>query len=208
MHEPPTAKQLALLARLKYSGSPPETEFEASKCIKELKEQKKLQKMSPAERKAYQNEKQKQAAQEQREWLRDRRTEIREQVREDLRDDRQNERELEKLGDRDPRWRLAGWLLRIGADCTEVRHLDGLLVTVADARADPGLMPPYDSCREETCVCEIEAVSARDVPKGTRIAERVGSPASVGEARAKRGSKLGWLLLLAIVALLIYLAVR
>jgi hypothetical protein len=147
MHEPPTEKQLTLLARLKYCGPLPETAYEASTRINELKEQKKLEKMSPVERKAYQNEKKKREAQEQRAWLRERRADIREQIREDLRDDRENEREMAKLGNCDPRCRLAGWLLRIGPDCTDVRHLNGLLVTVEDART---------------------AISARDVPKGTR----------------------------------------
>jgi hypothetical protein len=198
MHEPPTAKQLAFLARLKYGGPPPKTKAEASVCIDELLEQKKLKRMSPEQREAYELQRQKQGAREQKTWLRERRAEIREQIREDL----------EWQRDSDPRRRLAGWILRIGPDCPDARHLDGLLVTTQDGKNDPSLLPPYDSCRDATCTCEIEAVAVADVPKGTRVAERAPEPARKGGTRRKRGRRVRWVLMLAVIALLIYLIMK
>jgi hypothetical protein len=170
-----TDRQLSYLDRLKYEGPAPTTKREASLLIDAIKtktaaakeSQKPFTGLTPQQVKQTQ-------VKAHREWLKERRKEVREQIREDLADQREFERDLRQSGGMDRGDALAGWLLRIGSHCMESRHLDGLLVTTEDAKNDPGMLPPYDTCREETCECEIEPVCAREVPKGTRIAERGG----------------------------------
>jgi Flp pilus assembly protein TadB len=172
-HEP-TDKQLAFLKRLKYAGLPPKTKREASVLINASKAKQAKAKEAGKEFKGLTtSQAEKALAREHRAWLKERRKEIREQMKDDLACQREFERDMRKCGGIERKDEFVGWLLRIGEHCTESRHLDGLLVTAEDAKADPGLLPPYDTCREETCECEIDPVNVRDVAKGTRIVERV-----------------------------------
>ena len=104
------------------------------------------------------------AQRDEREWLKESRRDVREQVKEDWRDEQQYRREFHETDN-------VGYLLRIGPHC-DAAHLNGLLVMIEDAKADPGLLPPYDECREATCECEFELVSTEEVPKGTMVARR------------------------------------
>lgn len=189
MPEEPTDKQLAFLRRLKYEGPPPKTKREASVLIDASKaKQAKAKESGKAFNGLTPSQAKKALEKEHRAWLKERRKEIREQVRDDLADQREFERDMRKHGGLDRRDECAGWLLRIGEDCTESQHLDGLLVTAEAAKADPDLLPPYETCREETCGCEIEPVSVRDVPKGTRIAEREPEAGSTPSHRPSKSS--------------------
>ena len=181
MSDAPSAKQLAFLKRLKYDGPSPKTKQDASAMIDQLlaakADKRQAEKLStPAKQDAFLQRQSKQQSRQRdkdhKAWLRERRQEIRQQTREDMRDQRRLERDLSKHGGMDRGHALAGWILRIGAHCEDAKHLNGLLVRAEDALADPGLLPPYDSCRKETCECEIDPVNAADVPRGTRIAER------------------------------------
>jgi len=143
-------------------------------------------------------------------WLKERRKEIREQVKEDLAVQRELERDLRKYGGIDHEHEFAGWILRIGERCVESKHLTGLLVTAEDAKADLGLLPPYDTCREETCECDIDPVDVGDVPKGTRIAERVleqeSGPVRVRKKRSKSGCMTVLFLILIVIVVLYVVA--
>lgn len=190
MAEPPTDKQIAFLKRLKYQGSPPRTKQEASTLIDaSLAVRAKATETGKGFAGLTQSQADKALERGHREWLKERHKEIREQVKDDLADQREFERDLRKYGGMDPKHALAGWILRIGEHCAEAKHLDGLLVTVEDAKADPDLLPPYDTCREETCECEIEPVDVRDVPRGTRIAERVPDASQPAANRSHKPSK-------------------
>jgi hypothetical protein len=59
--------------------------------------------------------------------------------------------------------RLVGWLIRPGEDCQHVQHLDGLLLPLHYAIGNSDFLPPYDSCREDTCGCELEPVTGGEV---------------------------------------------
>jgi hypothetical protein len=145
-------------------------------------------------------------------WRRSRRADIREQIRDDIRENRQFVNESKRGGGDTRPIQLAGWILRIGKQCKDSRHLDGLLVQVGDATDDPDLLPPYDTCREESCECEVEPVDCSDVPKVTRIAERVGGGKSKTSSRKKskpkKKSKRGCLIFVLIVLAVIYVATR
>jgi len=174
MLDEPTDKQLAFLKRLKYAGPAPRTKREASVLIDASKAKQAKAKEAGKEFMGLTASQAEKALQkDHRDWLKQLRSEICEQMKDDLSCQRELERDLRKYGGLDREDEFAGWLLRIGEHCTETRHLNGLLVTTEDAKADPGLLPPYDTCREETCECEIDPVNVRDVPKGTRVAERV-----------------------------------
>jgi hypothetical protein len=173
MSEEPTDKQLAFLKRLKYAGPSPKTKQEASVLIDASKaKQTKAKEAGKEFTGLTSSQAEKALEKDRRAWRKDRRKELREQMRDDLADQRELERDLKQYGGVDRGDRLAGWILRIGEACVEAKNLNGLLVTVEDAKADPDLLPPYDECREETCECEIDPVLVRDVPRGTRVAER------------------------------------
>ena len=173
MFGPPTDKQLAYLRDLKYEGPVPSTKREASLLIDAI---------TTATAKAKESGKtfggltpsqvQKLRDKSSRAWLKERRKEVREQSRLDLSDHRELERDLRSSGGVDRKDRFAGWLLKIGGRCEESKHLQGLLVTAEDAKADLGLLPPYDTCQEVICECDIEPVAVGEVPKGTTVAER------------------------------------
>jgi len=185
MYGEPTEKQLAYLRRLKYEGPPPATKREASLFIDAIKTgQAKAKESGKTFKGLTPSQAERLREKSNRTWLKERRKEVREQVRDDLSGQRELERDLRRYGGVDRGDSFAGWLLRIGPQCVDSKHLNGLLVTVDDAKADPGLLPPYDTCREGTCECDIEPVSGREVPKGTRIAERADD--SAGAPSGKR----------------------
>lgn len=173
MSDEPTDKQLAFLKRLKYAGPSPKTKQEASVLIDASKaKQTKARETGKEFTGLTPSQAEKALEKNRRAWRKDRRKELSDQIRDDLADQRELERDLKEYGGVGREDRLAGWILRIGESCVETKHLNGLLVTVEDAKADPDLLPPYDTCRQETCECEIDPVDVRDVPKGTRLAER------------------------------------
>ncbi len=89
-------------------------------------------------------------------------------VKEEVREEWKDEKDIRKqYGDT----HFVGYLLQIGPKCTDSKHLNGLLVYVEDAFDAPELLPPYETCRFDSCECEYRAVSSSEVPKGTQVAE-------------------------------------
>lgn len=103
----------------------------------------------------------------QKEWFKEQRDNVKANVRDDWKDEQEFRRDFKEK-------HMVGYLLKIGPNCPHAAHLQGLLVTLEDARARPDILPPYDGCRHDTCECEYEPVSAPEVPKATRVAELVG----------------------------------
>ncbi len=101
---------------------------------------------------------------DQKEWLKESRNDVKEDVKDDWREERSIRKEYGEV-------HIVGYLLNIGPQCTSSHHLNGLLVKIEDAAAAPGLLPPYDECRHDTCECDFQSVSPSEVPKGTRVAE-------------------------------------
>lgn len=103
----------------------------------------------------------------QKEWFKEERENVKENIRDDWRDEQEFRREFKEK-------HTVGYLLKVGRNCPHAAHLNGLLVTLEDAKANPHLLPPYDQCRHETCECEYEPVSSHELPRATRVAEMVG----------------------------------
>lgn len=110
---------------------------------------------------------------DQREWLKETKAYRRETIQEALREQRQFESEMRRSGGIARADEAAGFIIRIGPNCHHIRHLDGLLVLVDDAKRDPDLLPPYEECCCDTCECDFDFVTKGEVPRGTRIAQRV-----------------------------------
>jgi hypothetical protein len=118
------------------------------------------------------------------EWLRQEHQNVKENIKDDWKDEQKFRREFkEKI--------TIGYLIRIGPNCLHAMHLQGLLVMLEDAKENPDMLPPYDECQRDTCECEYESVSASEVPKGTRVAELVGSTPE----QKKRSGCLGFVLI-------------
>lgn len=195
MHEPPTSKQKAFLARLKYAGPSPKTKEQASEIIDGILASGHGSKKRSALRKTGQ------VGGDNAAWLRERRAEIREDVRENIADSRPTKREIAEFGENGV-YRLAGWIIRIGRYCDASKHLDGLLVPFKDGKVDYSLLPPYDTCRESTCECEVDAVEAGQVPRGTRIAEKAGGKIQHGSKRSGVRSVVWLMIVVALIWLL------
>jgi hypothetical protein len=101
-------------------------------------------------------------------WLKEERKDVKTNIKDDWKDEQEFRREFKEK-------HIVGYLLRIGPNCQHVMHLQGLLVMLEDARENPDMLPPYAGCQQDTCECEYEPVSASEVPKGTRVAELIGS---------------------------------
>lgn len=102
----------------------------------------------------------------QKEWFKDSRADNKTNVREDWKDERQFRKEFGEAY-------TVGYLIKVGSACSSTADLNGTLVLIEDAHNAIELLPPYESCRHDTCECEYEPVSAHEVPKGTRVAEFV-----------------------------------
>lgn len=100
----------------------------------------------------------------QKEWIKESRQANRADVREHWQDEKAIRKKFREQ-------HTVGYLLRIGPNCTAASHLNGLLVLIEDAAKCIELLPPFDECREDTCECEYDPVSAHEVPRKTRIAE-------------------------------------
>ncbi len=88
----------------------------------------------------------------QKDWFKEMCSSVKEEVREEWKD----EKDIRKqYGDT----HFVGYLLQIGPKCTDSKHLNGLLVYVEDAFDAPELLPPYETCRFDSCECEYRAVS-------------------------------------------------
>ncbi len=126
----------------------------------------------------------------QKEWFKEERDNAKANIRDDWKDEQEFRREFKEK-------HTIGYLLKIGPNCPNAFHLQGLLVTLEDAKANPDMLPPYDGCRHDTCECEYEPVSADMVPKRTRVAELV---KSAPKQRKKSGCLLALLLLVVVTA--------
>ncbi len=125
----------------------------------------------------------------QKEWFKEERDNVKVNIRDDWKDEQEFRREFKEK-------HTVGYLVKIGPNCPHASHLQGLLVTLEDARAKPNMLPPYDGCRYDTCQCEYEPVSADEVPKRTRVAEWV---ESAPKQRQKSGC-LGLVLFVLLIA--------
>ncbi|QDU33054.1 hypothetical protein KS4_10950 [Poriferisphaera corsica] len=202
----PTDKQLAYLKRLKYQGPNPKSKGEASALIEDSKTKMAKAKEAGREFKGLTVKQAERVINKvHRDWLKERRKEIREQIKDDLGVQRDFEKDMRKCGGLDHKDEFAGWILIIGSECNHSKHLNRLLVAVNDAKTDLGLLPPYDTCLEETCECEIEPVTVRDVPKGTFIAERDLENQNHHEDKKKKKSSTGCLTFLMLVLVMIVL---
>lgn len=101
---------------------------------------------------------------DQKEWLKESRNDVKEDIKDDWREERSFRKEFGEI-------HFVGYILKIGPQCVSSRDLNGLLVRIEDAASTPGLLPPYDDCRHDTCECDFQPVSPGEVPKGTRVAE-------------------------------------
>ncbi len=166
---------MAFLERLKHPGPMPKTKAEASTLIDHIlvvHKDKKERKKNPRAGSQHEKEWQRQHDRAQKAWIRECRQDVRAQIREDQQGQRQLQRDLRRCGSLNREDLFAGWLVHIGPHC-DAKELDGLLITVEDGEQDLDFFPPYDGCKYETCECEVEPVTVGEVPKGTRIAERV-----------------------------------
>lgn len=130
----------------------------------------------------------------QKEWFKEERSNVKENIRDDWRDEQEFRRECKEK-------HTIGYLLKIGPNCTDASHLQGLLVTLEDAKANPDMLPPYDCCRYDTCECDYEPVSADEVPKRTRVAELVQRTPKQSQKSGCLGLVLFLLLLVTVCAL-------
>jgi hypothetical protein len=112
----------------------------------------------------------------QKDWLADSRRDARESIKDDWKDERAFRKEFGEP-------HFVGYIIQIGPECKESLHINGLLVTIEDANKSPEMLPPYDSCRHESCECQYDLVSQSEVPKGTRIAELSGSKPDANTGR-------------------------
>lgn len=125
-------------------------------------------------------------------WLDDSRKDNRNNAKNDWSEERSFRKEFGEV-------HTVGYIINIGPACTSSAHLNGLLVTLEDANDTPGLLPPFDGCRHDTCGCTYKQVSPNRVPKGTRIAKwtdpekqaklktRTTSPVSMDRSSDSRG---------------------
>ena len=134
------------------------------------------------------------------EWLKESRQMVRDDVRDCVETEKEFSRDMRACGGVDPMEEMVGFVIRIGPDCHQSRHLDGLLVPLADAKSDPALLPPYPSCVEATCGCTFDPVSRGELPKGIRVAERA-------KPRKAKGASAGCLARIAIALVLIVVVV-
>lgn len=94
----------------------------------------------------------------QKDWF----AEMRSNIKADVRDDWKGEKEIRRqYGD----VHFVGYILKVGPQCTDVRHLNGLLVQIEDAFDAPELLPPYETCSYESCECDYQVVSPSEVPR-------------------------------------------
>lgn len=176
MSDDPTKRQLGYLKGLGYDGPAPESKREASFLIDAIKSGKKVTANTLAQYRE----------RERREWVKLVKADFLEGARDDLKMNRQHRREFgEDL------W--VGQMVRVGRYCHQAKHLNGLLVRLEDAVKRREVLPPYEGCQEETCECTIEAVTAREVPRGTRYVDFPERPAGTAgrPRRAKKSSKAG-----------------
>ncbi len=131
-----TAKQLALIKRLKWQGDPPATKQEASWLIDEL-----LDKKDGGSRVA---ERKKLDARMQKGWM-----------KKSLRGNKEYVRGCVEMN-RDYR-SIAGYQITIGAACEGARMYDGAFLPIEVAQKHPQLLPPYKGiCCKQTCECECD----------------------------------------------------
>lgn len=105
---------------------------------------------------------------DQKEWFKEERDNVKANIRDDWKDEQEFRHEFKEK-------HTVGYLLTIGPNCQHAFHLQGLLVVLEDAKANPDLLPPYDGCLHNACECEYEPVSAAEVPRRTRVAEWIGN---------------------------------
>jgi hypothetical protein len=146
----------------------------------------------------------------QKDWLKESRQYAKSQVREEWKEERKFRKEFgEPL--------IVGYSITAGPQCPHTKRLEGLLVLIEDAYDSTDLLPPFDSCKHDTCECEFIAVMHGEVKKGTRIAEfsdpsvqaklttRKTSPVGIQNRKSKSGCASILLLLLLAVSAVCYL---
>ncbi len=97
-------------------------------------------------------------------WLNDTRKDRNADIKDEWREERQYRKEFGEP-------MFVGYMVKAGPNCPHAKDHEGLLVLIEDACDTPDFLPPYDECRHDSCECEYDSVTAKEVPRKTRIAE-------------------------------------